>query len=116
MLVPSTFTGWNKKMMTTKMRPRKTAMSRVQLRNSCRKLGNELFSFGGMGSSWGVSDILCSNLYNTANANAPIALKHRTQVRCHSERSEESAFHDRAAKNDPRPRFSNRHFNRPAQN
>src|ERR1700721_1452199 len=59
--------------MMTSASPSATAKSRVQLRSSRRNCGNDEFSFWGIGSVWGVSDILCSNIYNTAHDNAPIA-------------------------------------------
>src|SRR5580692_7681318 len=72
MLVPSTFTGWYRKIMMTSASPSATAKSRVQLRSSRRNCGNDVFSFEGIGSSWGVSCILCSNIYNTPACAPPI--------------------------------------------
>src|ERR1700679_3884174 len=75
MLVPSTFTGWYRKIIMTSAKPSATAKSRVPLRNSRRNWGNELFLLGKIVSGGGVSDFLCSNIYNTPTANPPIALK-----------------------------------------
>src|ERR1700678_2163277 len=75
MLVPSTFTGWYRKIMITSTRPRAMARSRVHVRNSPRNGGNDSGSCGVTEPVCGVSDMLSSNIYNTASRTAPNSVR-----------------------------------------
>src|SRR5712692_271412 len=74
-LVPSTFTGWYRKMMMTMAKPTAKSTSRAQLRSSRRRAEEDETSVGGAGLSWAGSSIvdLKKATYITARGVAPTA-------------------------------------------